>query len=228
MDTMGDSTVMYISVSDQYCSRNTSAGTYSQMKSNLTQGTTAGQLLTQESDAYLIQQDVDPDTAHTLTATQTVNISSTTNTRMSIVEWLLQNFELAPNMSLPRSTVYKLYLRYCNENKLKPLTAASLGKVVTSVFVCLETRRLGKRGKSKYHYYGIRVIPGSEASQLAEDENLVVCQQPSQGHCKFLSCSDVSGLAFWKQKTKMSKMQTIQLPGITPIHYKRILINTCT
>jgi regulatory factor X 1/2/3 len=116
-------------------------------------------------------------------------LSPTTSTSMSPVEWLLQNFELAQDMSIPHSTMYKLYLHYCNENKLKPLTVASLGKVINNVFVCLGTRRLGKRGNNKYHYYGIRVIPGSAVSQLTEDENLAVCQQPAQKHCKFLPCS---------------------------------------
>jgi hypothetical protein len=37
---------------------------------NLTQGATAGQLLAQGNGAYLIQQGVDPDTAHTLIAAQ--------------------------------------------------------------------------------------------------------------------------------------------------------------
>jgi regulatory factor X 1/2/3 len=178
-----------------------------------------------DSGAYFIQQDVNPDTVHTLTATQTAglqtvtadvdgvaymvpgntttnpssldgdgypNLSLTTCTSMSPVQWLLQNFEIAQDMSLPRSTVYKLYLHYCNKNKLKPLTAATLGKVINNVFDCLRTRRLGKRGNSKYHYYGIRVIPGSAASQLAEDENLAVYKQPPQKHCKFLSFSSGS------------------------------------
>jgi hypothetical protein len=99
-------------------------------------------------------------------------MSHTTSTLMSPVEWLLQNFELAQDMSIRRSTMYKLYLHYCNENELKPLTAASLGKVINNVFVCLRSRRLGKKGNNEYHYCGIRVIPGSAVSQLTQDENL--------------------------------------------------------
>jgi hypothetical protein len=42
------------------------------MTSNVTQGiTTTRQLLAQGNGAYLIQHGVDPDTAHTLIATQT-------------------------------------------------------------------------------------------------------------------------------------------------------------
>jgi hypothetical protein len=120
---------------------------------------------------------------------------------MSVVEWLLQNFELSPNMSIPRSTVYKLYLPYCNENNLEPLTAASLGKI-SNVFIYLRIRTLGKRGHNKDHYCGIRIIPGSAASQLVEDEILVYCQQPTKGHCKIRSCSGVSGTSIVEIENK--------------------------
>jgi hypothetical protein len=58
------------------------------------------------------------------------NLLLTTSTQLSPVQWLLQNFEVAPNMSIPRSKLYRYYLRYCSENKLKPLLASSLGKIV--------------------------------------------------------------------------------------------------
>ena len=40
---------------------------------------------------------------------------------------------------------------------MEPVNAASFGKLIRSVFPNLKTRRLGTRGNSKYHYYGIRV-----------------------------------------------------------------------
>lgn len=39
------------------------------------------------------------------------------------------------------------------------MNAASFGKLIRSVFIGLRTRRLGTRGNSKYHYYGIRAKP---------------------------------------------------------------------
>jgi regulatory factor X 1/2/3 len=116
-------------------------------------------------------------------------LSLTSRTSLSAVEWLLKNFELAEGVSLPRSTLYNHYLRYCKENQLKPITQASLGKVITKVFLRLRTRRIGKRGNNKYHYHGIRIIPGSALSQLPEDENLAVCQQPSRKLRRLLSGS---------------------------------------
>ena len=40
------------------------------------------------------------------------------------------------------------------------MNAASFGKLIRSVFLGLRTRRIGTRGNSKYHYYGIQVRIG--------------------------------------------------------------------
>lgn len=85
------------------------------------------------------------------------------------VQWLLDNYETAEGVSLPRSTLYNHYLRHCSDNKLDPVNAASFGKLIRSVFVGLRTRRLGTRGNSKYHYYGIRLKPSSYLNHLPEE-----------------------------------------------------------
>lgn len=61
------------------------------------------------------------------------------------VQWLIDNYETAEGVSLPRSTLYSHYLRHCNEHKLEPVNAASFGKLIRSVFLGLRTRRLGTR-----------------------------------------------------------------------------------
>ncbi|KAF9406450.1 hypothetical protein HW555_013187 [Spodoptera exigua] len=78
------------------------------------------------------------------------------------VQWLLDHYETADGVSLPRSTLYAHYLRHCATHRLEPVNAASFGKLIRSVFLGLRTRRLGTRGNSKYHYYGIRAKPGVE------------------------------------------------------------------
>ncbi|KAJ8911375.1 hypothetical protein NQ315_014206 [Exocentrus adspersus] len=90
------------------------------------------------------------------------------------VQWLLENYETAEGVSLPRSTLYAHYLRHCAENKLEPVNAASFGKLIRSVFLGLRTRRLGTRGNSKYHYYGIRVKPGSSLMNMEDPSSRVV------------------------------------------------------
>ena len=69
------------------------------------------------------------------------------------VQWLLDNYETAEGVSLPRSTLYCHYLLHCQEQKLEPVNAASFGKLIRSVFMGLRTRRLGTRwdGSSLTH-----------------------------------------------------------------------------
>jgi regulatory factor X 1/2/3 len=83
---------------------------------------------------------------------------------------LVENYETAEGVSLPRSTLYNHYMRHCNEHKLDAVNAASFGKLIRSVFTGLRTRRLGTRGNSKYHYYGIRIKPGSSLINVVVDE----------------------------------------------------------
>lgn len=61
-------------------------------------------------------------------------------------------------------------MRHCNEHKLDAVNAASFGKLIRSVFTGLRTRRLGTRGNSKYHYYGIRVKPGSHLMSALDEK----------------------------------------------------------
>eukprot|EP00127_Corallochytrium_limacisporum_P004366 Clim_evm49s158 gene=Clim_evmTU49s158 len=91
------------------------------------------------------------------------------------VGWLLENYETAEGVSLPRSTLYAHYLEHCTMHNLDAVNAASFGKLIRSVFPNLKTRRLGTRGNSKYHYYGIRVRPTSHLSQQ------MAANQPSGG-----------------------------------------------
>lgn len=89
----------------------------------------------------------------------------------------MENYETAEGVSLPRSTLYNHYMRHCNENKLDAVNAASFGKLIRSVFTGLRTRRLGTRGNSKYHYYGIRVKPGSNLISTVEEKPQIYSSQ---------------------------------------------------
>ncbi|XP_038554829.1 MHC class II regulatory factor RFX1a isoform X4 [Micropterus salmoides] len=111
------------------------------------------------------------------TAGNSQNYSHTA--RASPATWLLDNYETAEGVSLPRSTLYCHYLLHCQEQKLEPVNAASFGKLIRSVFMGLRTRRLGTRGNSKYHYYGLRIKAGSSLLRLMEDQqHLAMRQQP--------------------------------------------------
>ncbi|XP_061469812.1 MHC class II regulatory factor RFX1 isoform X3 [Rhineura floridana] len=105
--------------------------------------------------------------------------SHTTRASPATVQWLLDNYETAEGVSLPRSTLYCHYLLHCQEQKLEPVNAASFGKLIRSVFMGLRTRRLGTRGNSKYHYYGLRIKANSPLVRLMEDQqHLAMRQQP--------------------------------------------------
>jgi hypothetical protein len=95
------------------------------------------------------------------------------------VLWLMQNYEAAKGMSLAFSTVYEHYLCHCKENKLIPVNQSLFGKLFRSVFLGLNTRRIGTRCNTKYYYYGIRVIPGSALSNLLDGSKSAVHQQTS-------------------------------------------------
>ncbi|XP_052245141.1 DNA-binding protein RFX2-like isoform X4 [Dreissena polymorpha] len=101
------------------------------------------------------------------------------------VQWLIDNYETADGVSLPRSTLYNHYLRHCQEQNLDPMNPASFGKLIRSVFLGLRTRRLGTRGNSKYHYYGIRIKANSPLNQFTDDQTMPMRQQPLYQGKKF-------------------------------------------
>ena len=74
-----------------------------------------------------------------------------------VVLWLQSHFEPSDGVSMPRSLLYTHYYESCIADVIEPVNAASFGKIIRSVFPNLRTRRLGTRGHSKYHYYGIRM-----------------------------------------------------------------------
>ncbi|XP_068726666.1 DNA-binding protein RFX2-like isoform X1 [Montipora capricornis] len=106
-------------------------------------------------------------------------ITHTTRASPATVQWLVDNYETAEVVSLPRSTLYNHYLQHCQANKLDAVNAASFGKLIRSVFMGLRTRRLGTRGNSKYHYYGIRIKPSSPLNALSEESQVAMRQSPS-------------------------------------------------
>lgn len=106
-------------------------------------------------------------------------ITHTTRASPATVQWLVDNYETAEGVSLPRSTLYNHYLQHCQANKLDAVNAASFGKLIRSVFMGLRTRRLGTRGNSKYHYYGIRIKPSSPLNALSDDSQVAMRQSPS-------------------------------------------------
>nr|XP_015195787.1 PREDICTED: transcription factor RFX3 isoform X1 [Lepisosteus oculatus] len=173
-------------------------------------GIAGGQIIS-SSGAYLIGNSME-NSAHPTTQTtraspatiemaiETLQKSEGLSTQRSSLlnshlQWLLDNYETAEGVSLPRSTLYNHYLRHCQEQKLDPVNAASFGKLIRSIFMGLRTRRLGTRGNSKYHYYGIRVKPDSPLNRLQEDmQYMALRQQPVQQKQRYKPVQKVDGM----------------------------------
>ena len=62
---------------------------------------------------------------------------------------LEENFEVDFDASLPRGQVFSAYLACCELYGIKPVNAATFGKVLRTVFPDVRTRRIGMRGQSK-------------------------------------------------------------------------------
>lgn len=60
--------------------------------------------------------------------------------------------------STPRNRVYSKYAERCGTDRVIPLNPASFGKLVRVIFPGIQTRRLGVRGESKYHYVDMELI----------------------------------------------------------------------
>ncbi|XP_059400270.1 transcription factor RFX3 isoform X2 [Carassius carassius] len=154
----------------------------------LAMGLSGGQIIS-SSGAYLIGgNSMDGSAPH--------STAQTTRASPATLQWLLDNYETAEGVSLPRSTLYSHYLRHCQEQKLDPVNAASFGKLIRSIFMGLRTRRLGTRGNSKYHYYGIRVKPDSPLNRLQEDmQYMALRQQPVQQKQRFKPVQKLDGVS---------------------------------
>ncbi|XP_060702807.1 transcription factor RFX3 isoform X2 [Hemiscyllium ocellatum] len=149
-------------------------------------GVTGGQIISSSGGAYLIGSSMDGSNHP---------VSHTTRASPATLQWLLDNYETAEGVSLPRSTLYNHYLRHCQEQKLDPVNAASFGKLIRSIFMGLRTRRLGTRGNSKYHYYGIRIKPDSPLNRLQEDmQYMAMRQQPMHQKQRYKPMQKLDGM----------------------------------
>uniref|UniRef100_A0A2S2P0A8 Transcription factor RFX3 n=1 Tax=Schizaphis graminum TaxID=13262 RepID=A0A2S2P0A8_SCHGA len=106
------------------------------------------------------------------TVMQNSSVLRTNKISPLIINWLMENYEMAEGVSLLRSTIYNHYLIHCSKTKIDPVIGPSFGKIIRSVFTGLRTRRLGTRGNSKYHYYGIKIKANSLLNDFKEEKNL--------------------------------------------------------
>lgn len=76
--------------------------------------------------------------------------------------------------SVRRDRVYCCYAERCGSEHVSVLNPASFGKLVRIIFPNVQTRRLGVRGESKYHYVDLTVIEEKHQQsigQSSQDQN---------------------------------------------------------
>lgn len=90
--------------------------------------------------------------------------------------WLLNNCELNATSVIPRDKVYCHYTRNCSHWNVSVLTQAHFAKCVRLLFPNLSVRRLGIKGRARYHYCGIKLNNEGEEiiySKPIQVENLL-------------------------------------------------------
>lgn len=109
------------------------------------------------------------------------------------LQWLLDNYETAEGVSLPRSSLYNHYLRHCQEHKLDPVNAASFGKLIRSVFMGLRTRRLGTRWVPGGGWQPLTCLP-AHPLPLSRHPAFRECEAPSSPHLPMSMAPGAPGL----------------------------------
>jgi len=122
-----------------------------------------------------------------------LNVQMRPHSTPATLLWLEENYEMAQGVCVPRNTLYLHYVDFCSKHGMTPVNAASFGKVynhhlyifkllfriiivililmfsfqiIRQQFPQLTTRRLGTRGQSRYHYYGIAIRENSAYYEL--------------------------------------------------------------
>ncbi|XP_064602079.1 DNA-binding protein RFX6-like [Liolophura sinensis] len=125
------------------------------------------------------------------------------------LQWLDENYCICEGVCLPRCILYAHYLDFCRRESLEPACAATFGKTIRQKFPHLTTRRLGTRGHSKYHYYGIGI---RETSQYYHSV------YSGKGLTRFSGCKLKSEGGFTRKYSLSSKTGTL-LPDFPSAQY---------
>lgn len=97
--------------------------------------------------------------------------------------WLLGVCEVSSTAVVPRNRVYARYVQSCANFGLVPITPTNMGKLVKLMFPGLRIRRLGVRGRSKYHYNGIRLIEDADEShKMSPSSQLSPPESPNSAY----------------------------------------------
>ncbi|WEW56623.1 hypothetical protein PRK78_002071 [Emydomyces testavorans] len=107
--------------------------------------------------------------------------------------WLRENCR-KNNGSVRRDRVYCCYAEKCGTERVSVLNPASFGKLVRIIFPNVQTRRLGVRGESKYHYVDLSIIepepkPAMDASEFVDQNTGTAGENSQESYTKDRSAS---------------------------------------
>lgn len=108
------------------------------------------------------------------------------------------------NASVRRDRVYCCYAEKCGTERVSVLNPASFGKLVRIIFPNVQTRRLGVRGESKYHYVDLSII--EPEPQLGMDSNGI-----ADGSTGAIAENSHASLA------KEGRYETITIAAVLPV-----------
>ncbi|KAI9799690.1 MAG: hypothetical protein M1825_004425 [Sarcosagium campestre] len=94
--------------------------------------------------------------------------------------------------SIPRGRVYGNYVSRCGTERVTVLNPASFGKLVRVMFPGIQTRRLGMRGESKYHYCGLSLVEDTPSSTSGSGDAAQALPNPSYGFASHRSTPNPS------------------------------------
>lgn len=109
--------------------------------------------------------------------------------------------------------MFQRYNRKCGNEDVSPLNPASFGKLVRILFPDVQTRRLGVRGESKYHYVELSLRP--EEGDEKEDETTETANIASGLGILNVDRSISSFASVHRQQRSLSMSQLPQVPTDT-------------
>lgn len=109
--------------------------------------------------------------------------------------------------SVRRDKVFSRYSHRCGNEKVPTLNPASFGKLVRIIFPNVQTRRLGVRGESKYHYVDLSLIPeeDDEKEDIQDFPTSLTGQNPS-------ATNNNPFASITRQQRSLSMSQIPQIP----------------
>lgn len=137
--------------------------------------------------------------------------------------WLLGACDVSSTAVVPRNRVYARYVQSCATFGLVPITPTNMGKLVKMMFPGLSIRRLGVRGRSKYHYNGIRLVEDSDEIQRSSPSSQL--SPPEYPSSVYSQNSPSETLDVGQARTPTSLVSAAELLDILELHYVPDIFN---